>query len=214
MLFRCLPSLVAMLALGLTPGFAAAQPLIDCPPLVRTYGPFDYLDPAHRARHLGAVERRHFTEKVRTMNRRGETGSLISDLSYTLNWFPNHHGALDVLSRLAVRERSPNPMGADVHIDCRFSWARQVNPSDEMVPMIQGLYLHRLGRSSEARKLLESAVEMAPTNANVRYNLGLILVDLRDFDAAKKHGRVAYSLGFPLPGLKNRLAKAGHPLSD
>jgi len=39
-----------------------------------------------------------------------------------------------------------------------------------------------------------------------------VLMDLKDFPAAQDHARRAYELGYPLPGLRDRLARAGHPL--
>lgn len=203
-----------LIAALLGTGSAWAQTEVICPPMERKFGPYDYTNASHRARYLDTVERRHFTSKVRNLHPRGETGTLIGDINYTLNWFPNHHGALDLLSRLAVRERSSKPLGTYADIACRFQWARQVSPRDPMVPMIEGLYFHRIGRSADARKLMEAAVEMSPGNATAHYNLGLVLVQMRDFEAARTHAQRAYELGFPLPGLRDQLSRAGYPLQN
>ncbi len=211
---RSLGLFFALLVLWAFPLVGAAQQGVVCPPLERRYGPHDYLNPSARKRFLRAVEDNHFTDRVRAMNPRGDTGSLIGDIQYTLNWFPNHHEALDLFARLAVRERNPQPLGASAHIDCRFQWARQVNPRDEMVPMIHGLYFHRIGRSSDAIKQFEQAVELGPQNATVRYNYGLVLVEAKRFEEAREQARAAYRLGFPLPGLRDQLRRAGHPLGD
>lgn len=189
-----------------------AQDAVICPPLVSQYGNRDYLDPANLAQ-IRSVERVHFTDKVRSLSG-GATGSVIGDLEYLLNWFPNHHQALDALTRLAIRENTLRPRGSRASVDCRFQWASRVNPSDPAVPMIMGIFHFKRGQNVLARELLEQAAKIAPNDANVQYNLGLVLVKLKDYPAAIEAARRAYGLGFPLPGLKNALARAGHPISD
>lgn len=170
----------------------------------------DYLNERHR-QHLGVVERVHFTDDVRTL-RRGATGSIAGDIDYVLNWFANHHGALDAMARLAVREGTNVPRRASWPVECRFHWAARVNPRDGMVPLIRGMYHHRSGDDVSARQYLERAVDLSPNNPEIRYNAGLILFRLGHYEAARNHARRAYSLGHPLPGLRNMLAEAGYPL--
>lgn len=171
----------------------------------------DYLDPTDR-KSLGIVERVHFTPEVRAL-RSGATGYLVSDLEYVLNHFANHHAALDALSRLVVREGRSQPLRAEWSIECRFQWARTVNPNDAMVPFIQGLHHFRLGKMAQAREYLQESVELEPTNPEVRYNLGLILVKLGEYEQARTHAREAYAMGFPLQGLRNMLERAGYPIA-
>lgn len=187
-----------------------------CPPREAQYAARDYLNPEDRRKYLRAVESHHFNNDVRTLRggARGVTSTLIGDLEYTLNWFPNHHEALDALVRLVLRENNPRPLGAKVRVECRFQWAMHVNPGDGMVPMLYGTYLQRVGKRDEARRMLERAVELAPDNANVRYNVGLLMFRMNDHQAALEHARRAYALGFPLPGLRNMLEQAGYRLNE
>jgi hypothetical protein len=46
----------------------------------------------------------------------------------------------------------------------------------------------------------------------VQYNLGLINLDLGDSLAAVENAKKAYAKGYPLPGLRRRLAQAGHKI--
>ena len=200
---------VGVLLMLLAPLSVEAQTQTWCGDLPRQA--LDYMDPEQRARFIGMVESFHFTDDVRSL-RRGATGYIENDLDYVLNYYPNHHAALDALSRLAVREGSPQPGRARHNIECRFQWAEQVNPRDAMVPLIQGLYYHRLGQNDTAREHLQRAVQLAPNSPEVQYNLGLVLFRLGDYTAARTHARRAYSLGYPLPGLRNLLADAGYPL--
>ncbi|MFP4244325.1 MAG: tetratricopeptide repeat protein [Ectothiorhodospira sp.] len=144
------------------------------------------------------------------MLRRGATGYLINDLEYVLNHFANHHAALDALSRLVVREGRSQPRRAEWPIECRFQWARQVNPEDAMVPFIQGLHAFRMQRMEDARKYLGESAEMAPENPEVHYNLGLVLFDLEEYQAARDHARKAYAQGYPLSGLRDMLQRKGY----
>ena len=207
---RNLLSLVLAVLLMGAGGFAQAQSF--CPPLDGRQAGRDYLDPSVRQAAVG-VERRHFTESVRTLQR-GETSRLISDIEYMLNMFPNHHGALDALTRLALRENAATPRGAALSTECRFMRAAQISPRDGMVPLIHGIYLVKRGQTENARKELEKAATLSPNDANVQYNLGLVLLQLKEYQAARRHAKVAYDLGFPLPGLRNLLARAGYPLGD
>mgnify|MGYP002620391300 FL=1 len=189
-----------------------AQPV--CPPLDGRNWNNDYRDPSQTG-HLRVVERFHFNDNVRTLrgSARGSAGTLRGDLDYVLNHFPNHHPALDALVRLALRERNPEPLGM-VHIDCRFQQARRVVPNDGMVPMLQAQYYMQSGRQREVVALLELATGLSPHDANVHYNAGLLYFRLNAFEKAREHGRRAYEMGFPLPGLRSMLARAGYPLND
>jgi len=177
-----------------------------------TSATYDYTNPEHRARFLNVVEVHHFTQDVREL-RRGSTSRVANDLEYVLNWFPNHHPALDAFARLAIREGRTRPVGAQTDIECRFKWAVDVKPDDAMVRVIQGLYYLRLGRNQDARDYLQMAADLQPDHAEVHYNLGLVLFRLEDYESARTHAEQAYALGYPLPGLKNMLEGAGYALS-
>ena len=176
------------------------------------FGNRDYLDPKNKA-YINTVENAHFNEDVRQLRGGARpSGSLVGDLEYTLNWFPNHHQALDTLVRLAIREQSPSPLGAR-HIECRFQWAKQANPRDGMVAFIQARYRYELGDYEQTEKLLKQAARLSPQDANVQYNIGLIYFRMEDYEAARSHARSAYNLGFPLTGLRKMLHDAGFSLN-
>ncbi|MEA3639815.1 MAG: tetratricopeptide repeat protein [Lamprobacter sp.] len=172
----------------------------------------DYTNPNDRA-HITGVEKVHFTEDVRLL-RKGSTGYLIQDIEFMLNLSPNHHQALDSLTRLALREGTTLPRLASINLECRFLWAEQIQPRDAMVPVIQGAYYYRAGKPDEAKKYLEKAAKLAPENPEVNYNLGLALYKMEDYENARIYARKAYKGGYPLPGLRNMLKRAGYPLSE
>lgn len=170
----------------------------------------DYTNHADR-KQLGIVEKFHFTEDVRTL-RKGASSFLVDDLEYVLNFFPNHHPALNALTRLCLREGTTRPKHADADLECRFLWAMKAQPKDAMVPVIQGVYYLRAGQNDKAIKSLERAAKLAPENPEVHYNLGLALYKLEDYERARTHAKKAYQGGYPLPGLRNLLKEAGYPL--
>ena len=170
----------------------------------------DYTNPTDRKR-LGIVEKFHFTDDVRTL-RKGATSYLINDLEYVLNYFPNHHPALNALARLSLREGATRPRRADADLECRFLWAARIQPKDAMVPVIQGVYYLRLGETDKALDSLDRAASLAPDNPEVHYNLGLALYKLEDYERARTHAIKAYQGGYPLPGLRDMLKEAGYPL--
>ncbi|MFW2132513.1 tetratricopeptide repeat protein [Ectothiorhodospira haloalkaliphila] len=118
------------------------------------------------------------------------------------------------MSRLVNREGTSQPRSARWPIECRFHWARLRNANDGMVSLIEGVHYHRLGNRAEARTHLKRAAELSPENPEVRYNVGLLLFRYGEHDAAYGHAKEAYAMGYPLPGLRNMLERAGYSLDD
>lgn len=177
-----------------------------CGALENAFGPFDYRTAP--AATINVVERFHFTEQVAAL-RSGQSGPLGADLSYTLRAFPNHPQALLSLSRLALREKSSQIAYMEYSVDCWFDRAARFRPDDPMPRMIAGTYLARLGRTAEALAELDRAASSGDDDANLNYNLGLGYLEVKKYDKAMAHARQAYAAGFPLPGLRDRLVKAG-----
>lgn len=75
--------------------------------------------------------------------------------------------------------------------------------------MVWGIHEYRNERFDNARSLLEKTVELKPDNIEAHYNLGLVLVALKQYNLAAKHADIAYGAGYPLPGLKNKLDELG-----
>jgi Flp pilus assembly protein TadD len=94
-------------------------------------------------------------------------------------------------------------------MNCWLDRAVRFAPDDGQVRMLLGVYLLRAGQKEEAVKELESARELVSVDdPNLHYNLGLAYFDLGRFDQSLFHAHKAYELGFPLPGLKNKLVRA------
>lgn len=181
-----------------------------CPPATvdAKFGPYDYTDPQAKANTLPIVEKYHFKPQVEQLIS-GESSSIGGDLDYVLRSFPNHHRALNSMVRLALREKTDKPAGAHFQVSCYFERALGFAPKDAMVHLLYGNYLYGIKKQEDALKQFLEAEKSDPNNSNILYNAGLLYFDLKQYDMALSYAKKAYSLGFPLPGLRLKLQKAG-----
>jgi tetratricopeptide (TPR) repeat protein len=169
-------------------------------------GPLDYrrINP----KMLKLVEDFHFTRNVE-MLRKGQSSTLGGDLAYTLNAIPNHPRALRSTIEYFKRKGVEATMEMHMSLDCWLDRAVAYRPDDPTVRILVADSLIRQGKRADAVSALKVAEQNADDSATVHYNLGLLYLDLKDYDRSLEHARKAYALGAPLPGLKNMLAKAG-----
>jgi tetratricopeptide (TPR) repeat protein len=180
-----------------------------CGELANAYGPYDYRKGTGEfAPNLHLVEIAHFTSDVE-QGIKGVSSYLGGDLDYTLRAFPNHHRALATMARVALKDKTVQVSGAKYPVECYFIRAIQFVPDDGVVHGAYGNYLFALGKTDKALVEFKQAVALEPENASINYNLGLALLKTKDFEQANKYAKKAYALGFPLPGLKNKLIEAG-----
>jgi hypothetical protein len=170
------------------------------------FGPFDFRTISQS--NLSLVERNHFNSDVEHLIR-GQTSTIGGDLSYTLRSIPNHPRALSAMARLARKEKKPTPVGAFYSVDCWFDRAVRFTPDDPAVRLVYGIELIKDGKNGEAIEQFKTALDKSPDNANVHYNLGLAYLSLKKYDESLAHAKRAYELGFPLPGLRDKLVRAG-----
>lgn len=177
----------------------------ECGELTNPVGPYDYRSDKSLLRN---VETNHFTMGVRTLTK-GHSASVGGDLDYLLRAYPNHPGGLDAMARLGLKVRSSKPVGANYSIPCYFDRAIRLAPDDSGVRVLFANYLWKTGQKSRALEEIEAAERLGASDANTFYNIGLMKLEAGDSKAALKYARMAYDLGFPLPGLRNKLKRAG-----
>jgi tetratricopeptide (TPR) repeat protein len=193
--------------MALVPGTALGNEL-DCGnPFVNHFGPFDYRTATDATKHL--VESFHFNPGTEQLKNGFGTGYPAGDIAYTLHVFPNHPRALMAMARLGLRDKTPKPKWAAFSVECYFDRAMRFRPDDYNVYLVYGIYLMDLGKTQDAVTQLEHAAELSGENANVHYNLGLAYFALKNYEKALDQAHRAYALGFPLPGLRAKLEKAG-----
>jgi tetratricopeptide (TPR) repeat protein len=201
---RCCCVLVAFALCGLPTG--AVGQTNQCGDLSNAFGPFDYRTARDADKKI--VELHHFNNNVESLTR-GVTDYIGADLDYTLRVFPNHVRALWTLSRLSRQENKEQPQGTRWTVDCYFERAIRFQPDDGEVRMVYGLHLLKIGDKTASSRELEKAAELSKGNAQVHYNLGLAYFELGNYEQAMAQAKLAYALQFPLPGLRDKLKRAG-----
>lgn len=177
-----------------------------CGPIANHYGPYDYRKRGQV--NLEIVEEGHFTPEVEN-GIKGSTGTIGADLCYTLRAIPNHHRALATMGRVGIRDKTTHVPNARYPVECYFERATRFAPDDGIARAAYGNYLFALGKFDRALTIFQEAVLLAPKDATVNYNIGLLYAKQKQYDKAVLHAKKAYALGFPLLGLKKRLIEAG-----
>lgn len=158
--------------------------------------------------YLKQVEDFHFTPSVESLIH-GHTGTIGSDLDYTLSHFPNHHRALIAMMRLGEKEKTSQPGGSKYSVECWFDRAVRFRPDDVIVRMIYSTYLNKQGRRADAASQLGIATTYAKDDAFAHYNIGLHYFDLKNYDQALIEAHKAIALGFAQTALRDKLQSVG-----
>lgn len=177
-----------------------------CGDLKNGYGPFDYRTDRDK---LGIVEQYHFTPEVEALIRGKSSFRMGKDLSYTLNAFPNHHRALMSMMRYGQKLKTPQPPDADYSVECFFLRALRFRPDDTVARMMYATFLSTNARVPEALDELEQVAKAAGDNPFTCYNMGLIYLDMKEYEKALALAHKAMALGFGQTGLRDKLMAIG-----
>ena len=175
----------------------------QCGPIENAYGPFDYRT---NKRELKVVEDNHFTPNIENL-RRGLTGSLGQELSYTLRAYPNHHRALISMMNLGEKLKTQMPPDAGVPVECWFERALRFRPNDNIARLLYATFLVKQGREADVVHQLEDAAKLAGDNAFTHYNIALVYFDLKHFDKSLAHAHISYGMGMQRPELREQLKR-------
>ena len=213
--FRHVLQIVVFFSLAVCVTNVGAQSLPpECGTMKQSLGPFDYTDPADTVRVPGrgstmleVVEGNHFGPDVENLVRGQSSADILDDLEFTLRAFPNHHRALQ--STATYHLRNDMSRSGRMSIDCWFNRAVYFRPQDATVRLVYGIYLARKGDGHEAEIQYKEALRLRGNMAEAHYNIGLLYAGREEYTLAYEHAERAYALGHPLPGLRNRLLRAG-----
>lgn len=195
--------------IGHAPWFGDTFENAPCNGSRENFGPFDYLKRKQLPNELGIVERYHFSLEVEQLIKGQTTASPLGDIAYTLRAWPNHHRALYSVIRHRISLWPKKYPVRYIPAECYLQRAIKFSPKDATTYMLYGILLHRTNHKDKALNQYEIALDIDPSNVQAKYNLGLLLVDLKKYPKAKQYAQELYSRGFPLPGLKDKLKKAG-----
>ncbi|MDR0775286.1 MAG: hypothetical protein LBE81_01420 [Azonexus sp.] len=190
----------------------------ECLPLHRAakHGPFDYNKATLAERHL--VERPHFDEHYQAYRLgkgilQKKTDHIIetpaAGFSYTLWAFPNHPLALAAMEDIAFKQKKDTPPGAQLKVHCYFQRAVRFTPEDPLVRSLYGYYYARRGKKQEAMMQLAKAESLDSGIADVAVYSAFAYFEISEFNKSLEAAKQAYQLGYQLPGLRNKLERAG-----
>ena len=164
---------------------------------------YDYFDPGRRgASLLDNVEKGHLVPGRRHLAE-GNFRQAHDNLDFVLRWYPNHPQALDLYSKLAMKRGQPQSALP------YFDYALRFSGKDISTAILYGIHRFRMGDYSKAVARFRQALALNPQSAEAHYNLGLTHLQLKEFGKARRHAHKAYELGYPLPGLRDKLRAQG-----
>tara|TARA_R110001592_G_scaffold246427_1_gene508253 strand:- start:82245 stop:82976 length:732 start_codon:yes stop_codon:yes gene_type:complete len=173
------------------------------------FGPYDYLQRHQFSKELKVVEKYHFAPSVEQLIEGQTTVSPMGDVSYTLTAWPNHHRALYSAIRDRLNTWKSPKKSRYTEAECFLQRAIHFSPKDGTTYMLYGILLHQINHRTMALENYRKALEIQPQNAQTKYNLALLLIDMKEYAEAKKYALELYTKGYPLPGLKDNLKSVG-----
>jgi len=166
---------------------------------------YDYYNRASQPPQLLDSVRINHLERAEAVLRTKDPNRLegaAGDLRYVLDYFPNHPRALSMMVNVALEWKKPQL------IEKFLGDAIDTFPNTPSTWTIQGIYLARIGRTDRAIESYQRALRLKPDDMQTHYDLGLAYASKKQWDLANEHAQVAYGLGAPFPGLKEKLIKA------
>lgn len=173
------------------------------------YGPYDYANAEHRATKLPIVESYHFTREVQQLLK-GKSGTVVGDLVYTLQAFPNHYKALSSLTYYKIINIENKQWPVTPSVECYFQRAINFVPADATVHILYAIYLKKINKVNLAEDEYKTAIELMPDELKFRYMYGLFLVTQKKYNAAKEQAEIIYAKNYPETKLKMKLHSAGY----
>ena len=140
----------------------------------------------------------------------GQAGYIGGDLDYILRAFPNHHLALDAMSRLSVKEGTAKPRGAQYTVACYFDRAVRFKADDpDGAAAVREVPLRAATSAIRPRPPAgskQARLRRTPTSSTTwASRCSRSSATTKPLKAAHQ----AYALGFPLDGLRKKLESVG-----
>lgn len=192
-------AVLILLSLLSLQAFAANVPPLRAKIDFATHPHWDYyLTSSHPSGRLQSVEQYHLQPAIDLLAQQ-KFEYAYDELVFILAWFPNHPKALNLLTQLTTRVNQPQV--AERHFRDAFG----LYPDRAQTHMLYGNFLSKSGQRDKAIESYKRAIELDPNYAEAHYNLGLAYYHQKKYDLANQHAQIAYSYGYPLPGLERLL---------
>lgn len=157
--------------------------------------------------HFNDNYENHVRPALRRLDEGDFSAPVIYDLHWTLERWPNHYIALQLTQRF---EAGGGDADYYIPVSCYFERAKWFARDDANIHILQGIYEHKKGHDNLAEQSWVRALHIDHNAVEAHYNLGLLYFNQKDFSKSVEHARLAYDLGYPLPGLKSKLLKKGY----
>jgi len=181
---------------------------------------FDYRNITGHNGHNGWLIRDIFRAHIKpaieamyTRNGQGIGGSASGNLDYALKRIPNDPRSLKaIIDYYFIIKTKPRHSHLVRAPECYLKKAMMFVPGDPVPIFLYGYYMFKKNRYKLAIKWYKRGLEKEPESSEGNYNLGLLYFNIKQYNYAKHYAEIAYKLGFPLPGLKNKLKMKGYPI--
>lgn len=176
-------------------------------------GFISYNDPT-KAWNIKDTNDNHCDRNVRNLTgnaRHNKPRGLMIDINWTLFRIPNHYECMSALVRYQTKKGYPFfPEERQFpRAECYIQGAINIWPNDPKLWFMLGYYYQRAHRPEDSIKAYAKVLDLSPSYLDAHYNLGLLYTEAQDYQKALEHARIAYDKGYPLPGLKHKLERAG-----
>ena len=94
-------------------------------------------------------------------------------------------------------------------MECYLQRAMEFSPRDPLPPRLLGHYMYQRGRVKLALEANMRALQLTPGDAMLQYNTALMLVKVQRHEEAYQMARPLYDAGLTVPGLRQKLIRAG-----
>jgi tetratricopeptide (TPR) repeat protein len=133
----------------------------------------------------------------------------LSDLNYVAERIP-HSSPVIAKVNFSLAE-AYNGLGDRTTALDLLKESVETNPENPASHIALGLFLRANKDLPGARNAFEHGIEAVgeDASAELNYDLALVLLELKENERAAKFARKAYELGYPLPGLRNKLIRMG-----
>lgn len=155
----------------------------------------------------GDIKKNHYDPIVKRMREGIYSEPVMADLDYLLRRWPNYYPGLQALIRYDL---AGGKSYGFLPAKCYLLRAREFAPHDVNVALYLAYYYWKKGEMKQSKHAYDEALAIDPRSPDAHYDLGLLYLETGHPKKALEHAQIAYAAGYPLPGLREKLQRAGY----